>query len=131
MKKWFLNLSISYRAALLSSLLVLVGVLGTIFCYFNKHPDIPNGLIIGGLVGILSYLLMGLVEGHDEKNGKLVLTIIVMVIRFVLIALLIVLTALLWYKAHYNIFNLFSEIIGYSLSLISFITIYLTERRDV
>lgn len=131
MKKWFLSLSQSYRTALLGALLVFVGLLGTLFGYFTKHPDIPNGLVLGGLVGILSYLLMGLVENYDARRGKPTLTIVVMIIRFVLIALVIVISALLWYRAKYHVFNLFSEVIGYSFSLISFIVIYLTEKKDV
>ncbi|MCR5184988.1 MAG: ATP synthase subunit I [Bacilli bacterium] len=131
MKNWFRQLSISYQTALISSIVVLVGFLATLFGYFTKYPDIPNGVLLGGLIGILSYLLMGLVEKYDERKGKPVLTVVMTVVRFILIALVIVLSAYLWFKKDYHIFNLFSELIAYAASLITFIVLYLVEKNSV
>lgn len=131
MKKWFCNLSTSYKTALLTTLLVVIGLLSTLFGYFVKLPELPNGMILGGLVGILSYVLMGLVEPYDEKRQKPTLTIVVIILRFVLVAVTVLLSALLYYKSNCHIFNLFAVAGSYLLSLVAFIIVNLMEKSDV
>ena len=125
------KLTSTYKTALISAIAVLIIFASLCFGYFIKRPDIPNGLIAGGLLGSLSYLTLGLVDGLDKKKEKPILSIVVTIIRFLLIAALIVLAALLEYKMGYRVLNVFTVIGGYSISLMTYLIILLIERKHV
>ena len=129
MKNWYTKLSIAYKATFVSFIASIVVYLALIFAYFIDKSDIPNGLILGGGLGVLSYLLIGVVEKYDEKRQKPVLTVVVTILRY--IAASIILSALSYYKWGYKIFNLFSLVGGYLIPLIVYIIITLVERKNV
>ena len=131
MKKWFAELSNSFKVSLLSLLVTIVGLLGLMFGYFIKQPDLPNGLLAGGLLGSLSYLLIGIGEKLDDKKQNAVWTIVFTIIRFVLIAALLFLAALLQFKYGYKAINVFTVLAGYMLSLIVYIVLLLLEKKRV
>lgn len=131
MKNWYTKLSIAYKATFVSFIASIVVYLALIFAYFIDKSDIPNGLILGGGLGVLSYLLIGVVEKYDEKRQKPVLTVVVTILRYIVIAASIILSALSYYKWGYKIFNLFSLVGGYLIPLIVYIIITLVERKNV
>ena len=108
MKNWFVKLSSTYKAAFISTLVILAAFLSLIFGYFNELADIPNGVLAGGLIGILSLVFKGLAEKADAKRQKPIWTIVVSVSRYLLIGILIVVSAILQYQFGYKIFNLFN-----------------------
>lgn len=128
---WFNNLSSSFKTALLSLFVTLVAFLGFIFGYFTDQPDLPNGILAGGLLGSISYLLLGIAERIDEKKQLPVWTIIFTVLRFILIAALVVVSALLQFKLGYKVMNVFTVVGGYAISLIIYIVISLLEKKHV
>ena len=128
---WFNKLSSSFKTALLSLLVTVVAFLGLLFGYFINQPDLPNGVLAGGLLGSISYLLIGIAERIDEKNRLPVWTIVFTVIRFVLIAALVVVSALLQFKLGYKVMNVFAVVGGYAISLIIYIVISLIEKKHV
>ena len=131
MKNWYIKLSVAYKSTLVSFAAVITIYLCLMFGYFTNHPDIPNGLILGGGIGVISYLVLGIVDKSDEKNNKFVLTIIVTILRYLLIAGAVVISALCQYKWGVKIFNVFSVVGGYLIPLVSFLVITLVERKNV
>ena len=127
----FNKLSSSFKAALLSLIVTVVVFLGMLFGYFIGQPDLPNGVLAGGLLGSLSYLFIGIAERIDEKKRLPIWTIIFTVIRFILIAALVVISAYLQFKLGYKVMNVFAVVGGYAISLIIYIVISLIEKKHV
>ena len=128
---WFNKLSSPFKTTLLSTLVVVIVFLGFIFGYFTDQPDLPNGILAGGLLGSISYLLLGIAERIDEKKQLPVWIIIFTVLRFILIAALVVVSALLQFKLGYKVMNVFTVVGGYAISLIIYIVISLLEKKHV
>ena len=131
MKTWFAKLTLLYKVTFVSFIAVVVGFLALLFAYFVNHMDLPNGLILGGSINVLAYLALAAVEKRDSEKKKPVLTIIITILRYLLIAAVIVLSALLQYKWGYKIFNLFTLVGGYLIPLLVFLVISLVERKNV
>ena len=131
MKNWFAKLTTLYKVAFISFIAVVTAYLALIFCYFIEDPSTPNGLILGGGIGVLSYLVLALIEKRDSEKNKPVLTIIVTILRYFVIAAAIVISALLQYKWGYKIFNLFTVVGGYLIPLLVYIIVTLVERKNV
>ena len=131
MKNWYIKLSVAYKSTLVSFAAVITIYLCLMFGYFTNHPDIPNGLILGGGIGVVSYLALAIVEKHDKENNKLVLTIIVTILRYLILAAALVLSALAKYKWDHSIFNLFTIMGGYLIPLITYLIFILMERKNV
>lgn len=128
---WFKSLSSPFKTAIISLIVIIIVFLGLIFGYFINQPDLPNGMLAGGLLGCLSYLLIGIAEKHDDKKRLPILTIIVTAIRFILIAALVVVSALLQFKLGYKVMNVFTVIGGYIITLIVYITTSIIEKKHV
>ena len=128
---WFNKLSSSFKTAVLSLLVTIVIFLGLIFGYFINQPDLPNGILAGGLLGSLSYLLIGIAEKIDEKKRLPIWTIVFTIIRFILIAALVAVSAYLQFKLGYKVMNVFTVVGGYAISLIIYIVITLLEKKHV
>ena len=131
MKTWFAKLTLLYKVSFISFIAVVVAYLGLIFCYFIEDPSTANGLILGGGMGVISYLVLALIEKRDSEKNKPVLTIIVTILRYFVIAAAIVISALLQYKWGYKIFNLFTVVGGYLIPLLVYIIVTLVERKNV
>ena len=128
---WFNKLSGSFKTAVLSLLVTIIVFLGLIFGYFINQPDLPNGVLAGGMLGSISYLLIGIAERIDEKKRLPIWTIIFTVIRFLLIAALVIISAYLQFKLGYKVMNVFAVVGGYAISLIIYIVISLIEKKHV
>lgn len=85
--------------------------------------------MLGGLVGLVSYLLLGIAENLDKKKNKLTFTIIFTILRFILIAAIIFLAAFLYYKLEAKIFNVFAVVGGYFIPFFSYLIVNLVNRR--
>ena len=131
MKNWYTKLTSLYTTAFLSFIAVLVVYLALLFGYFTNKSDLPNGLILGGGIGVLSYLALALVDKHDKQKEKPILTIIITILRYLIIAVAIVLSALSEYRWGHKIFNLFTIVGGYLISLVIYLVVTLVERKNV
>ena len=131
MKKWFAELSANHKTVIISFVVVIIVYIGLIFGYFIKLPGVPNGFLLGGITGVLSYLLLLSVDKKDKEKGKLVWTIVITILRYVFIGGLIALSIVLEYRFDIKIFNVFAVLGGYFVSLITYIVILLIERKNV
>ena len=128
---WFVKLSNSFKVTIISGFLTVIAFLGMVFGYFINQPGLPNGVLAGGFLGTLSYLLMGLVEKRDENRNSAVLTIIVTILRFILIGALLIVAALLEYKFNNKMLNVLAVLGGYLISLIVYLVVILLEKKHV
>ena len=128
---WFVKLSNSFKVTIISGFITVIAFLGMVFGYFINQPGLPNGVLAGGLLGTLSYLLMGLVEKRDENRNSAVLTILVTILRFILIGALLIVAALLEYKFNNKMLNVFAVLGGYLISLIVYLVVILLEKKHV
>ena len=128
---WFINLSSSFKVAVISGLVTIIAFLGMMFGYFINQPGLPNGVLVGGILGSLSYLALGFAENFDAKRRLPIMTIIITVIRFILIGALLLVATLLEYQQNIKIFNVFAVLGGYIISLIVYIVILLVEKKHV
>ncbi len=131
MKKWYANLTPIFKATFVSFVAVVVAYLALIFGYFVNKIDLPNGLILGGGIGVISYLALAIVEKREKEKEKPVLTIIITILRYLLIAAAVVLSALSQYKWGHEIFNPFLVVGGYLIPLVIYLIITLVERKNV
>lgn len=118
MKKRYQSLNMYYKVCLWSTISLIVVIGGTCCLFFLGYPDIPQGILLGALIGILSYLLLGIIDKKEMESHKSVGSIIITIVRFLLLAGAIVLSAWLSFEANYQIFNIFGVVGGYLLPLI-------------
>ena len=84
MKKFF-SQTIEIKALIISIIATVLGFLGTIFLFWYKRGDIPFGVLTGGGIIILGWLILYL----SKKNGKETAKLDVFVI-FLRLSLLVV-----------------------------------------
>lgn len=129
MKKWFLQLNQYYKVAFLSLCCSLIIFLLFIPFYFFELNEIPQGFILGAITGIIPYFLYGLIENKERKNKTNKLAITLMIFRFLLIGVVIVLAAVLYYKLDAKIFNVFAVVGGYFVTLILLMIVFLVGKK--
>lgn len=124
MKKWYSSLDICYKTAFISSIVMIVAVLATTCLFFLGYCEIPYGIILGCSTAIISYLLMGLVNSKN-KSRKPVGTVVMIIVRFVLIAGVTFMSAWFYYKLNLKLFNVFAVVGAYLASTICYCIIFL------
>lgn len=129
MKKAYLSLNIYYRVSLISALILIAVSLGLLPLFFLSHPDIPQGIMLGCLVGILSYFILGMINKKEVLNNRSVGAILVLAGRLTVFIGLLVLCAWLTYAKKVYIFNLFALVGGYMIPLIVLLILSLIEHR--
>lgn len=122
MKAWFSKLNLYYKTAVVSAIVTFVILAGTSCLFFLNLMEIPLGILLGSSIGIIFYAVIGKIS-NKEKEGKPTVTIIAQIIRFLLIAVALVLSGWLYYKENLHIFNIFAVLGGYAIPLISLIIV--------
>ena len=118
MKDWYRQLKLEYKVALWSALVISSAIILTIPCFFFSLMEIPQGLALGGGVGILTYLFLGLAENDENQKKSMVLTIVVIIVRFLVIAGVLFLAGWLYYAQGVKAFNIFAVLGAYTISII-------------
>lgn len=118
MKDWYRQLKLEYKVALWSALVISSAIILTIPCFFFSLMEIPQGIALGGGVGILTYLFLGLAENDEDQKKSMVLTIVVIIVRFLVIAGVLFLAGWLYYAQGVKAFNIFAVIGAYIVSII-------------
>ena len=83
------------------------------------------------MLGVVSYFFLGVVDRIDEQREKPIWSIVITIVRYLLIAALVTVAALLQYKYSIKVMNPFMVVGGYFISLIFYIIVALKERKHV
>ena len=118
MKDWYRQLKLEYKVALWSALVISSAIILTIPCFFFSLMEIPQGIALGGGVGILTYLFLGLAENDEDQKKSMVITIVVIIVRFLVIAGVLFLAGWLYYAQGVKAFNIFAVLGAYIISII-------------
>jgi len=129
MKEKFRNLDTNIKVGIVTALVTIFIFLTFIPCFFYGWKEIPLGLILGGGLGSIAYVVQGLVAKKDEEKQATTLSILVMGVRFILFAGLLILIAFLYYKNNTKIFNVFSYVGGYTIATITLVIFMLKEKK--
>ena len=129
MKAWYLKLKIEYQVVFWS-LIATVGLfILTIPFFFFSLMEIPQGLLLGGLVGIISYLLFGLFNKENSKK-EMAITIVIIAVKLLVIAGTLFLVGWLYYGIGFKAFNIFAVMFGYFISLAAHIILVEREKHS-
>ncbi len=127
MNKWFDKLNIYLKCSTLSTIFFLLINIGFIPCYVVGELSLPLGINLGLVVGILVYVVTGILELKFPKSHLWV--IILNITRFLLFAGILILIAICYYKIGIKLFNLFTYVGGYLLVLLFLLTLYYDEYK--
>ena len=128
MKDWYKALRLEYKIVFWSLILLAVLTLCLIPLWFFSLMEIPQGILLGGSVGIITYLLLGIFNNPEKQKESLVITTIIMIVRFLLIAGILFLVGWLYYVKDMKAFNIFAVIGGYTLTIIINIVLVIREK---
>lgn len=121
------KLNIYHKCSVLSGLFILLISLALIPLYFFNYMDIPLGFMLGGLFGISTYFLVGVLE--NKKNEYYKWAIVISILRFFVFAFLLVLVGLCYYIWEIKIFNIFSVVGGYLLCVVVLVILFLIQSK--
>ena len=129
MKKWLLTLNNEYQCALLSFICVLlICLIGGPFAIIFLRYDLISGFLLGGLIGCFFYWLLGLLAKKEQNSGKTTYSVIVFIARYLIIALISIISAYFFYKKDIQLFNVVTLLMGYLVSTIIYAIIMVKER---
>ena len=123
-------LNVFHRTFVISFVVSLVLFLLTIPFIFFDLAEIPFGLLLGEFISYLSYFVLGFVvksKPVSKKSNSLIVT--VLIVRVLILAIVSVGVAFLYYKYNHRIFNLFAVMGGYFIPLIVLIILVIKEKK--
>ena len=118
MKNWYQNLKLEYQVVFWSLIVLAILVTLCIPFFFFSLMEIPQGIALGGGIGIITYLFLGLFNNKDNPKKSMVLTVITIIIRFLVIAGILFLVGWLYYAKGMKAFNIFAVAGAYLISLV-------------
>ena len=118
MKDWYRNLKIEYQVSLWSAIIILGLFILCIPFYFFSLMEIPQGILLGGGISILIYLILGLFNNPEKPKKSLVITFVAIAIRLVIIGGILFLVGWLYYRMNMRAFNIFAVAGSYILPII-------------
>ena len=129
MRDWYLKLNIEYQVVVWSLISIVSLLVLTIPCFFFSLMEIPQGIALGGFVGVIIYLFLGLFNNKDNPKKSMVMTTVVIATKLLIIAGILFLVGWLYYGIGFKAFNIFAVMFGYFISLA--VHIVLVEREKV
>ena len=110
MKKFF-SLNLEIKALIISITATVLGFLGTVFLFWYNRGDIPFGVLTGGGIIILGWLILYLSKKANKETAKL--DVFVIFLRLTLLVLFAAVFAVLRLKLNLYIISPVSLIIAY------------------
>lgn len=127
MKKALQKLNIYYQCSALSGFFLLLISLLLIPLYFFNLKEIPLGILLGGIYGILIFYFTGLL--NDKLPNKYRWAIIIAILRFFLFGILLFLVGLCYYYWDVKLFNIFGVFGGYLFVVLIFIILQFIDNK--
>ena len=117
MKK-LLTLPETTKILLVLALCALLGFLAFLFGFFIGNPGYPLGWLLGGAVGTFTYWSIvytskSVLDPNGAKGGRMALTVLFMLLRFILLVAAVVGAALVTYTFQSNWLNVWTTVGGY------------------
>ena len=125
MKK-FWNQRVEPKALVISSIATLVGFLGTMVLFWFHRYDIPLAVLLGGLVVVISWLILFLIKKDDKTKIKL--DIFAIYLRLTLVVLLAITFLVLDLALHIVIASPIFLIVSYFI--VAMLTLLAFYRKD-
>lgn len=110
MKKFF-SQNLEIKALIISITATVLGFLGTVFLFWYKRGDIPFGVLTGGGIIILGWLILYLSKKANKETAKL--DVFVIFLRLTLLVLFAAVFTVLRLKLNLYIISPVSLIIAY------------------
>ena len=110
MKKFF-SQNLEIKALIISITATVLGFLGTVFLFWYNRGDIPFGVLTGGGIIILGWLILYLSKRGGKETAKL--DVFVIFLRLTLLVLFAAVFAVLRLKLNLYIISPVSLIIAY------------------
>ena len=134
MKDKLKNLNVHHKASLLTLVITLIVFVALIELFFIQIGDrvwidIPLGILLGGALASLFYLVQGFIDYKEDKDNSAKCSLLLTGLRLVFFVGLMVGDAFLYYKANIKIFNIFAFVGGYSISIIALIIVTFRESK--
>ena len=128
MKDWYQTLKLEYKVAVWS-LIVLSGlIILMIPLFFFKLMEVPQGIALGGGIGVITYLLLGIFNNKDRQMKSMVITVIVIVVRILIMGGILFLVGWLYYAKGFKAFNIFAVAGGYVITVIIYLILARKEK---
>ena len=129
MVNWYRRLNIEFKTVVLSTIITFGLIILMIPLFFISWMEIPLGIALGSLVGIITYLFLGLFNNKNKPIKSMVFTIAVIAIRLLVIAGILFLVGWLYYNKDIKLFNIFAVTGGYFISLVANIILLLGKEK--
>ena len=130
MVNWYRRLNIDYKTVVWSAIITIVLILLMTPLFFLSWMEIPLGMALGSIIGIITYLLFGLFNNKDKPKTSIGITVGIMVLRFLLIGGILFLVGWLYYYKDIKVFNIFAVAGGYFIALVVSIFLLGKEKRS-
>ena len=114
--KQFWNQTVEFKALIISSIVTILGFLGTLFLFWFNHYEIPLAVLLGGLIVSMSWLILNLSKRDGKARVKL--DIFAIYLRLGVVAILTALFAFLQLR-----FNLVT--VSPTFLIVSYLTVSL------
>lgn len=131
MINWYRTLKHDYKIAVWSLIVIVALVICLIPCFFFSLMEIPQGIALGGAIGILTYILLGIFNFEDKQIKSVIIAVVIMVLRFLLIGGVMFLVGYLYYSKGFKAFNIFAVLGGYTVTVIVNAVLTLKEKNSV
>lgn len=91
-------------------------------CFFFKLQEISFGILLGGMIGSLTYAILHLIQ-----KGKIFSTVIFLIVKTILVSALLLGFGFLYFQAEFKVFNPIAITLTY---LVSTLVLVLLSRKE-
>ncbi len=129
MMSQYQKLNVYFKTVLWTSIITIGVCILLIPLFFFSLMEIPLGILLGGFIGILYYFVASFNQKDEYNHTALTIDVVLIIARFVIFAGALIGLALMYYKANIHIFNIFSFVGSYLLSLLIYMIISRKEGK--